>query len=62
MEENQKKKLTGTYKYDRDTKRCHRFLFEGDDNMKGAIYLPKSVESIPDEIILLKEKTLERVE
>jgi hypothetical protein len=42
--------------YDGDTKRKHRFSVESSDGIVGSIYIPKSIDPIPDVIILEKRK------
>lgn len=38
--------------YDRDTFRCHRYLIEEAEGVKGTIYIDKDVEKAPKEILI----------
>ena len=39
-------------RYDRDTKRTHRFLLEAAEGIAGSIYIDKDAHSLPKQIIL----------
>lgn len=45
------KKIKGTFKYEQDSKRYHRYRIETDGGIVGTIYIPKDKE-IPERIIL----------
>ena len=48
------KELTATY--DKDSKRFHRFIIDGNQGIVGNIYIPKS-EQIPEKVsVTLKMK------
>jgi len=46
-----KKEAEGTFKYDADTKRTHRYLISSDSGMVGTVYFPKGSQ-IPERLIL----------
>ncbi len=53
QEQHQEKRQTeGTFTYEQDSKRFHRFRIEGNGGMVGTIYFPKSNEGIPKRIVL----------
>ena len=56
MSDKDKKEIRCTMTYDGDTKRKHRFSVESSDGIVGSIYIPKSIDPIPDVIILEKRK------
>ena len=56
MTEQGKKEIKCTFIYDGDTKRKHRFLIESAEGIVGSIYIPKSLDPIPDNIVLEKCK------
>lgn len=44
-------------RYDRDTKRMHRYLVESEHGIAGSIYINKSAHPLPKRIVLeLKNK------
>ncbi|VEN74744.1 conserved hypothetical protein [Candidatus Desulfarcum epimagneticum] len=46
------KEIKGKFKYEKDSKRYHRFKIETDEGIVGNIYVPKDSEGIPKKIIL----------
>jgi hypothetical protein len=46
------KEINGTFIFDGDTKRMHRFFVKNQEGITGTIYVPKDNESIPTRIIL----------
>ncbi len=49
------KEAKGTFQFDGDSKRYHRFAFQGDDGIVGNLYIPKG-QDIPDRIVLTNVK------
>ena len=47
----EKEKLTVEAFYDKDSRRYHRFVIDGDQGITGAVYIPKG-EEIPDEVTI----------
>ena len=45
------KQIEGWFKYDKDSRRFHRFLIEGDDGLVGSVYVPKT-QDVPEKILL----------
>jgi len=39
-------------RYDRDTKRTHRFLLEAAEGIAGSIYISKDAHPLPKQVIL----------
>jgi len=48
----EKKEVTGLFRFDQDSKRFHRFQIETDVGIVGTIYIPKDKESMPKKITL----------
>lgn len=46
------KEIKGTFKYEQDSKRYHRYRIEAEGGAVGTIYIPKDTEAIPERIIL----------
>jgi len=46
------KEITGTFKYEQDSKRYHRFKIETDAGIVGTVYIPKESEGVPKRLIL----------
>ena len=46
------KEIKGTFRYDQDSKRFHRFKIETDTGIVGTVYVPKDKESMPKKLIL----------
>jgi hypothetical protein len=46
------KEIKGTFKYERDSKRYHRFRIENKEGITGTIYIPKDMDPLPERIIL----------
>jgi hypothetical protein len=55
-EEENKKEIEGTFKFDQDSKRFHRFKVECGKEIVGTIYIPKTSEGIPEKLILTYSK------
>ena len=57
------KKISATF--DKDSRRFHRFIIDGDQGITGAVYIPKG-EEIPDEVTIelrtAREKDAKRTE
>jgi len=45
-------KIVITASYDRDSKRYHRYLIDEGQGVTGTVYIPKSEEAIPEEIVI----------
>ena len=50
----QKKEITGQFRFDQDSKRFHRFQIETDVGVVGTLYIPKDMggSKLPKKIIL----------
>ena len=50
----QKKEITGKYRFDQDSKRFHRFRIETDVGVVGTVYIPKDMggSKLPKRITL----------
>jgi hypothetical protein len=48
----EEKEVKGSFKYEKDSKRYHRFQIETDIGIVGTIYVPKSIEDVPKKLIL----------
>ncbi len=48
-------KAEGAYKFEKDTRRYHRFDIKLDNRGIGTLYLPKDVKLLPKEITLRYE-------
>jgi len=46
------KEIKGTFRYDQDSKRFHRFKIETDSGIVGTVYVPKDKQSMPNKLIL----------
>ena len=47
------KEVTGKFKFDKDTKRTHRFQIIVDGSgVVGTIYIPKESDRMPERIVL----------
>jgi hypothetical protein len=46
------KEVAGTFKYEQDSKRYHRFKIETDSGIVGTVYVPKDKQSMPKKLIL----------
>ena len=42
----------GSFIFDQDSKRFHRFRIEGDNGIVGNLYIPKDSKDIPEKITL----------
>lgn len=51
------KEVKGTFRYEQDNKRFHRFKIETDAGVVGTLYVPKDAEGIPGQIILKNAKS-----
>jgi hypothetical protein len=51
------KEVKGSFKYEQDSKRYHRYKIEAPGGIVGTVYFPKDTEEIPRRIVLedLKE-------
>jgi len=49
-----KKEVTGQFRFDQDSKRFHRFKIETESGIVGALYIPKNMggEKLPKKITL----------
>ncbi|MGD0277307.1 MAG: hypothetical protein ABSB79_14845 [Syntrophales bacterium] len=56
----ERKESKGTFIFDGDTKRMHRFLVKSGDGIVGTLYVPKESEAIPEKITLEYQKRLNR--
>jgi len=50
----EEKEIKGTFKYEQDSKRYHRFKIEAKEGIVGNIYISKDMDPLPDRIILDK--------
>ena len=48
----EEKEIKGLFKYEKDSKRYHRFQIETDAGIVGTIYVPKDMEPMPKKLIL----------
>lgn len=46
------KEIIGTFTYEQDSKRYHRYRIEASGEIVGTIYIPKDAEEIPERIVL----------
>ena len=46
------RQIQGLFRYDKDTKRHHRFQIETDSGVTGTLYFPKQLNPIPIKLIL----------
>ena len=44
--------ITGLFRYEKDSKRFHRFQVETEEGIVGTVYVPKSIETMPQRLIL----------
>ena len=44
--------VKGSFTYEKDSKRFHRFQIETDVGIVGTIYVPKSIKNVPKKIVL----------
>ena len=56
-EDSKSKVVEGTFEYQQDSKRFHRYQLEAAGGIVGTVYIPKKAEGIPDRIILEKTET-----
>ena len=49
---NNEKEIKGKFKFNKDSKRYHRFNIETDEGIVGSVYVPKELESMPEKLIL----------
>ena len=47
--------VKGTFEYEQDSKRFHRFQIRTTQGVVGTIYIPKTMQPIPDRIELVKQ-------
>ena len=47
--------VQGTYKFEKDTRRYHRFEIRLENGGVGTLYLPKDVRPLPKEIMIRYE-------
>jgi len=53
------KKMKVVATFDKDSKHFHRFIIDGGQQVVGSLYVPKTAEAVPDEIIVeLKIKSV----
>jgi hypothetical protein len=48
--------VTGTFQYEQDSKRFHRFKIETNGGIVGTVYVPKDKQSMPTKIVLERVK------
>jgi len=48
----EQKEIKGTFTYEQDSKRYHRYRIEASGRIVGTLYIPKDTEEIPERIIL----------
>ena len=54
MSEQVRREIRCTMTFDGDTKRKHRYLVKSSEGIVGSIYIPRTMDPIPDVIILEK--------
>jgi len=52
-------KLEVTATYDRDSKRFHRYLIDEGQGVTGTLYIPKTEEHIPEQIVIKLQENLQ---
>jgi len=50
----EKKEVKGTFKYNGDSKRFHRYEVKAESGIVGSLYMPQDIDKIPDRIVLEK--------
>ena len=48
----QENQVQGVFRYDKDSKRYHRFQVETESGITGTVYVPKELKPIPRKLIL----------
>ena len=48
----EKNEIQGMFRYDKDSKRYHRFQVETESGVIGTIYLPKDLKPMPRKLVL----------
>ena len=49
--------VKGSFTFDQDSKRFHRFKIKGDNGIVGNMYVPKGSKGVPEKVTLtFKEK------
>jgi len=48
----EKKEIIGKFRYEKDSKRFHRFKIETDAGVVGTVYVPKDKTNMPKKIVL----------
>jgi hypothetical protein len=48
--------IKGTFKYEQDSKRYHRFRIEAAGGIVGTVYIPKDMHPLPDRIVLDRDE------
>jgi hypothetical protein len=48
----QENAVQGKFRYDKDSKRYHRFQIETESGVTGTVYLPKDLNPIPRKLVL----------
>ena len=46
------KEIKGTFKYEQDSKRYHRFKIETKAGVVGTVYIPKDLKPMPKRLVL----------
>lgn len=52
------KEAQGSFTYQQDSKRFHRYQLEAEGGIVGTVYIPKKAKGIPDRITLEKIRAL----
>ena len=55
-EKNDELTVSGRYRYNKDSKKYHRFQIETDEGITGSIYIPQTTEPLPKKLVLLYHK------
>jgi len=50
------KEIKGTFKYEQDSKRYHRYRIEASGGIVRTLYIPKDAGEIPERIVLEEAK------
>lgn len=48
----EQKEINGKFRYERDSKRFHRFKIETEDGVTGSVYVPRDKTTMPKKITL----------
>ena len=49
---NEEREMKGLFRYEKDSKRYHRFQIETNAGIVGTVYIPKTIKTVPKRLIL----------